>query len=315
MKIYNNLDQFTARNPVVTIGTFDGVHLGHRKVIDQLNRIASEVNGESVLFTFYPHPRLVVSKSESNLRLLTTLQEKTCLLEDAGIDHLVIYPFDEKFAALSYIDFIEQILIGEIGMHTLVVGYDHKLGRNREGTFDKLLNLSKFLKFDLKKIDALLIDAVDISSSKIRAALQEGNIQVVNNYLGYNFTIHGSVEAGNQVGRGIGFPTANIVASDVYKIIPAEGVYAVTAELNGEAYKAMLNIGYRPTLDKNADKRTIEAHLFDFNQDIYQHEITLRFYERIRDEKRFDSLDLLKTQLLDDKNKVLEILSKVNIAK
>lgn len=315
MIIHHSLDHFKSKNPVITIGTFDGVHLGHRKVIDQLNQIAAKNNGESVIFTFYPHPRLVVSKEESNLRLITTLEEKTARLEEAGVDQLVVYPFDENFAALSYREFIKKILIDKMGMHTLVVGHDHRLGRNREGTFDKIVELSKELNFEVQKIGALLIDEVDISSSKIRKALQEGNVEKVNSYLGYRFTIHGGVAVGNQVGRSIGFPTANIEASDPYKIIPVEGVYAITAEVEGEIYKAMLNIGYRPTLDANADRRTIEAHLFNFNEDIYQKEVTLRFYKRIRSEQKFSSLEKLKEQLKIDQQKVLELLETVNLSK
>ena len=315
MKIHHSLDHFKAKNPVITIGTFDGVHLGHRKVIDQLNRIATQVGGESVLFTFYPHPRLVIAKNESNLRLLTTLDEKTRLLDESGVDHMVVYPFDENFAALTYQEFIKHILIERMGIHTLVVGHDHRLGRNREGSYDKIVELSKELNFNVEKIDALLIDEVDISSSKIRKALQEGNIEKVNSYLGYRFTIHGNVALGNQIGRSIGFPTANIEASDPYKIIPAEGVYAITVEINGKIHKAMLNIGYRPTLDANADKRTIEAHLFDFNEDIYRKEVILRFYKRIRDERKFASLDLLKAQLKSDQEQVLVILNHTDLSK
>lgn len=315
MIVHHSLDHFKATNPVITIGTFDGVHLGHRKVIDQLNQIADKIGGESVLFTFYPHPRLVVSKGESNLRLITTLEEKTLQMERAGVDHMVVYPFNEAFAALSYQEFIQQILIEQMGMHTLVVGHDHRLGRNREGTYDKIVELSNQLHFDVQKIDALLIDEVDISSSKIRNALQEGKIDKVNNYLGYHFTIHGTVAVGNQIGRGIGFPTANIEASDPYKIIPAEGVYAVTAEVNGKTHKAMLNIGHRPTVNANADQRTIEAHLFDFNEDIYRKEVTLKFYHRIRDERKFGSLEELKAQLKIDQEQVLSLLNSIDLFK
>ncbi|MFA9390732.1 MAG: bifunctional riboflavin kinase/FAD synthetase [Prolixibacteraceae bacterium] len=314
MIVHHNLDHFKAKNPVITIGTFDGVHLGHRKVIDQLNEIAKRVGGESVLFTFYPHPRLVVSKDESNLRLLTTLEEKTLQMERAGIDHMLVYPFDESFAALSYQEFIGTILIQKMGMHTLVVGHDHRLGRNREGTYDKIVALSKQLNFKVQKIDALLIDEVDISSSKIRKALQDGEIVKVNNYLGYRFSIRGKVAVGNQIGRKIGFPTANVEASDPYKLIPAEGVYAIITEFDGKFYPSMLNIGYRPTIDTNADRRTVETHLFNFNEDIYQKEVTLHFYQRVRNEKKFSSLDELKAQLKKDEVKVREILRTADLS-
>ncbi|MBN2806982.1 MAG: bifunctional riboflavin kinase/FAD synthetase [Prolixibacteraceae bacterium] len=307
--IHHNIRHFKALNPVVTIGTFDGVHLGHRKVIDQLKTIASEVGGESVIFTFYPHPRLVVSGNENNLRLLTTLEEKTEQLRLAGIDHLVVYPFSPEFAKLTYREFIEEVLVGQMQLHTLVMGHDHRLGRNREGSYENILALSETLGFSVQKIDALVMDHVDISSSKIRQALQEGNIEKVNNYLGYRFTIHGTVAVGNQIGRSIGFPTANIEASDPWKIIPAEGVYAVLATVGGQTYQAMLNIGFRPTINANADRRTIEAHLFNFHGDIYQQEVTLEFHHRVREEQKFDSLELLRTQLERDKALVLKLLS------
>ena len=309
MIIHHNIKLFKARNPVVTIGTFDGVHLGHRKVIDQLKSIAQRVGGESVIFTFYPHPRLIVSGNENSLRLLTTLEEKTEQLRQSGIDHMVVYPFTPDFAALTYREFIQQVMVDQLHLHTLVVGYDHRLGRNREGTYDKIAELSDELRFRVEKIDALVMDNVDISSSKIRQALQEGNIDKVNSFLGYRFTIKGRVAVGNQIGRSIGFPTANIEASDPWKIIPAKGVYAVLATVDGNTYQAMLNIGFRPTINANADRRTIEAHLFNFQGDIYQHEVTLEFYYRIRDERRFSSLKALKSQLEVDKQLVLKLLA------
>lgn len=309
MIIHHDISQFKARNPVVTIGTFDGVHRGHRKVLDQLKSIAHEVGGESVIFTFYPHPRLVVSGNENNLRLLTTLEEKTEQLRLAGIDHLVVYPFSPEFAALTYREFIEQVLVGQMQLHTLVMGHDHRLGRNREGSYENIVALSEKLGFGVQKIDVLVMDDVHISSSKIRQALQDGNIEKVNNYLGYRFTIHGTVAVGNQIGRSIGFPTANIEASDPWKIIPAEGVYAVNARVKGQVYKAMLNIGHRPTINANADHRTIEAHLFDFHDDIYQQEVTLEFFHRVRDEQKFASLEQLKAQLELDKRLVLKLLA------
>lgn len=314
MIVHHSLDHFKALNPVITIGTFDGVHLGHRKVIDQLKSIAQKVGGESVLFTFYPHPRLVISNDDNKLRLITTLEEKTMQLANAGIDHMVVYPFSKEFAALTYREFIEQILVDKMGIHTLVVGHDHHLGRNREGSYDKIVELSKQLKFDVQKIDALIIDEVDISSSKIRNALQAGEIEKVNNYLGYHFNINGTVTTGNKLGRSIGFPTANIEASDPYKIIPAKGVYAITVEVEGKIYKAMLNIGHRPTVNANADQRTIEAHLFNFDANIYKKEVTLQFYYRIRDEHKFDSLDQLKAQLMIDRETVVKMMKPIELS-
>ncbi|MDA3928419.1 MAG: bifunctional riboflavin kinase/FAD synthetase [Prolixibacteraceae bacterium] len=314
MIVHQGIDGFIAKNPVITIGTFDGVHLGHRKVIDQLNSIAQAINGESVLFTFYPHPRLVISPDNSNLRLITTLDEKTRRLEKAGIDHMMVYPFTKEFAALSYEEFIEEVLIKKMGMKILVVGHDHRLGKNREGSFENIIELSKKLNFEVRKIEALLIDAVDISSSIIRNALQKGEVDKVKKYLGYAFTINGKVATGNQIGRKISFPTANIETTDPHKIIPAEGVYAITLAVNDKIYRAMLNIGIRPTIDTNADHRTIEAHIFDFNEDIYGQEVTICFHHRIRDEKKFDGLNDLKTQLKQDQINVIKILAQLDLS-
>jgi riboflavin kinase/FMN adenylyltransferase len=309
MLIHNDINLFKAKNPVITIGTFDGVHRGHKKVIDRLNDIAASVDGESVIFTFYPHPRLVVSAHESNLRLLTTFVEKSHQLELAGIDHLVVYPFTIDFAELTYDKFITEILIKKLNLHTLVIGHDHRLGKNREGTFNNIITLSKKHSFNVEKIETFLIDGIDISSSKIRTALQKGEIEKANHYLGYDYQLAGTVTDGNQIGRNIGFPTANIIATDHSKLIPAEGVYAVTVEVDGKQYKGMLNIGFRPTIDINADHRTIEVNIFDFEGDIYQKEITISFKKRIRDEKKFNSIEELRLQLITDQKCVEEILS------
>ena len=308
MIIYNGTDNFQAKNAVVTIGTFDGVHLGHRKVIEQLKSIAQASNGESVLFTFYPHPRLVVSKDPSNLRLLTTLEEKKKLLEETGIDHLVVYPFTKELAGLQYKEFVKKILIDELNMKTLVVGHDHRFGKDRKGTFENIVALSKVYDFDVQRIDALLVGQVDVSSTKIRDSFQEGKIEVSNKYLGYRYSLTGEVTEGNRIGRSIDFPTANVVASDPTKLIPLEGVYAVYVNCRGKRYEGMLNIGNRPTVNKNADHRTIEAHLFNFNEDIYQENITIEFVKRIRDEQKFSSLDALKAQLQLDKETTKAIL-------
>lgn len=308
MIIHHNLEKFNVANPVITIGTFDGVHLGHRKVIDQLNYLANKVKGESVLFTFYPHPRMVLFSNESNLRLITTLNEKIEQLEKAGIDHLVVYPFTKEFSLLTYTDFIETILIGQLNLNTLVVGHDHHLGKNREGTFENIAKLALEKEFNVEKIDTFLIDEIGISSSKIRKALQLGNVTKANKFLGYTFSLHGKVITGNQLGRSIGFPTANIEATDPYKIIPAEGVYAITIEIDQRLHKAMLNIGHRPTINANADHRTIEAHIFNFDKDIYQKSVTIYFHERIRDEQKFGSLNELKAQLLSDREIIQQVL-------
>ena len=308
MKLHYNLDNFKAKKPVVTIGTFDGVHLGHQKVISKLKEIAKGHCGETVIFTFYPHPRLVTSPNETNLRLLTTLEEKTTLFEKFGIDHLIIYPFDKSFSELTYSEFVEQILVNKLKTHCLVVGYDHKFGKNREGGFEYLKKCASRFDFEIERLDAFSVVQEKVSSTKIREALQKGDIKTANHYLGYSFTLHGTVVTGKQIGRKLGFPTANIESSDKHKIIPGYGVYAVEAIVDDKLYHGMLNIGTRPTFNKNADNRSIEVHIFDFEKDIYNREITLIFKGKIREEKKFDGVETLVKQLGKDKTKAIKIL-------
>ncbi len=308
MKLYTDLNHFKAHNPVVTIGTFDGVHLGHQKVILRLQEFAKQHNGETVIFTFHTHPRLVTSPNESNLRLLTTLKEKIDLFKKYGIDHLIVYTFDKEFSELTYNEFVEKILVEKIGTHCLVVGYDHKFGKNREGGFDYLQKCAEKFNFKIEKLDVLLVKEDSVSSTKIREALESGKIEKANHYLGYLFTLHGTVVEGKQLGRKLGFPTANIEASDKYKIIPGYGVYAVKVELGNNGYNGMLNIGTRPTFNNNADNRSIEVHIFDFDGDLYGKEITLKFVGKIRDEKKFENIDMLVSQLVKDKKAALKIL-------
>ena len=309
VKVYHDINNFTARNPVVTIGTFDGVHLGHQRVIDRLKAYARKYNGESVIFTFYPHPRLVTSPGEDNLRLLTTLEEKKQLFARSGIDHLIIFPFTLSFSQLSYQQFVKDILVDKMNTYCLVLGYDHRFGKNREGGFEYLKKCADEHRFKLEKLDALLIDELNVSSTKIREALQNGDIARANKYLGYPFTLHGKVIEGKRIGRKIGFPTANIESSDVHKLIPGYGVYAVEINLSGRKYSGMLNIGSRPTFNNNADNRSIEVHIFDFGGDIYNKEITLIFMARIREERKFSGVEALSEQLKRDKKAALELLS------
>lgn len=310
VKVYHNLEHFKARNPVVTIGTFDGVHRGHQKVIERLKQFAKKYNGESVIFTFYPHPRLITSPGESNLRLLTTLEEKKQLFENFGIDHLIVYPFTQSFSELSYSRFVKKILVDQINTTCLVVGYDHRFGKNREGGYEYLKNCAETYGFYIEKLDALLMDESHVSSTKIREALQSGNISKANRYLGYRFTLHGKVVEGNRVGRKIGFPTANIEASDPHKLIPDYGVYAVEVMGSGKKYGGMLNIGSRPTFNKNADNRSIEVHIFEFSGDLYNREITLVFAGKIREEQKFSGAEELAKQLKKDKETALQLLEK-----
>lgn len=309
MKIYTDLKDFSAINPVVTIGTFDGVHLGHRKVIRRLQELAQKVNGETVIFTFYPHPRLVLNAEDNGLRLINTLEEKKVLLEAAGIDHLVIYPFTKEFSKLTYVEFVEQILVKQLGMKFLVVGYDHRFGHNREGKYEDLKIFADQLNFKIERQDVLNMDAINVSSTKVRNAISEGNIQMANKYLGYRFFIKGDVIDGKKLGHTIGFPTANIDPQESYKLVPKDGVYAVKVDVDDKRYLGMLNIGVRPTVNNQLDNRSIEVHILDFNQDIYYKNITIHFYQRIRNEQFFASLDELKAQLAKDRLKVLSLLA------
>ncbi len=277
MKLHHGLTDFKAQKPVVTIGTFDGVHLGHRQVILRLQEIARKYGGETVIFTFHTHPRLVTSPDGTNLRLLTTLKEKIRLFEQYSIDHLVVYPFDKEFSELTYSEFVEKILVNQMHTYCLVVGYDHKFGKNREGDFEYLQRCASKFNFKVEKLEVLTIESENVSSTKIRGALEDGEIKKANQYLGYNFTLHGTVVGGKRLGRKLGFPTANIEASFKHKIIPGYGVYAVKVFIDEHEYKGMLNIGTRPTFNKNADNRSIEVNIFDFKRNIYGSDITLEF--------------------------------------
>ncbi|RUT79266.1 bifunctional riboflavin kinase/FAD synthetase [Ancylomarina longa] len=308
MKIYTDLKNFSASNPVVTIGTFDGVHLGHRKVIQRLQELAHKVNGETVIFTFYPHPRLVLSGENNGLRLINTLEEKKVLLEAAGIDHLVIYPFTKEFSQLSYVEFVEQILVKQLGMKYLVVGYDHRFGHNREGKYEDLKLFADQLNFKIERQEVLNMDAINVSSTKIRRAISAGDIQTANKYLGYRFFIKGDVVDGKKLGHKIGFPTANIDPQESYKLVPKDGVYAVKVDVDDTIYMGMLNIGVRPTVNNQLDNRSIEVHILNFQQNIYYKNITIHFYQRIRNEQFFPSLDELKAQLVKDKEAAIKIL-------
>lgn len=311
MKIYRDLKSFHAIKPVLTIGTFDGVHLGHRKIIDALCDRAKAIGGESVIFTFDPHPRKVVSPNESNLRLVTTLEEKISLLEQSGIDHLIVYPFTKEFSQLTYEEFVEKVLVNQIHTNYLVVGYDHKFGKNRQGDFEFLKQCADRFEFHIEKMDVLLMNEANVSSTKIREAIQHGDFETANAYLGYHFQLHGTVVLGQQLGRKLNYPTANVEASDPDKIVPGYGVYAVKVKVGGQQYSGMLNIGSRPTVNHNADNRSIEVNIFDFNADIYGQPIELTFYKKLRDEQKFASLEALKEQLAKDKTATMEYLKKV----
>ena len=309
MQIHYNLDNFVAVNPVVTIGTFDGVHLGHREVISELKRISTLSGGDSVVFTFDPHPRIVIAPQEDSLRLLSTKKEKINLMEKIGIDHLVIYPFTSEFSKLPYNEFVKNILVGRMNMASLVVGYDHRFGQGRKGDFNSLEILSNELNFKVEQLSELLVDNKVVSSTKIRSALEAGEIPKANHFLGYRYPLSGKVIEGKQLGRKLGFPTANIETLDDHKLVPGDGVYAVFVQTKGGIFKGMLNIGIRPTVNYNADHKSIEVHIFDFESDIYNSEITIYFVSKIRNEQKFDGIVELHEQLVQDRILALSILS------
>lgn len=309
MQLHYGLDNFKVRKPVVTIGTFDGVHLGHREVIAELRRISHNTGGESVVFTFSPHPRMIVTPNEDTIRLLSTTEEKGVLLEELHLDHLVIYPFTKEFASLSYADFVKSILVDQMHICKLVTGYDHKFGRGREGDFRALNLLGEKYGFEVEQLNPLLVENVAVSSTKIRQALEAGEIQRANHFLGYSYLLKGRVIEGRRLGRELGFPTANILPEDKHKLVPTDGVYAVFVLIEGERHQGMLNVGTRPTVNSNVDHRSIEVHIFDFDLDIYHSDISISFVERIRDEVKFEDLDQLKAQLVKDKSRTLSIFA------
>jgi riboflavin kinase/FMN adenylyltransferase len=307
MKIYEGLAGFKpVKNAVVTSGTFDGVHLGHQKILNRIREIARSIQGETVLITFWPHPRLVLHPEEHKLRLLSTFEEKTKLLRQLGIDHLITIPFTQEFSQLTSEEFIRKVLIESLETKKLVIGYDHRFGKNREGSFDYLKANSSEFGFDLEEISRQDVEDIGVSSTKIRKSLESGDVKTAMTYLGRPYELNGIVIKGQQIGRSIGFPTANIHIPNDYKLIPKDGVYAVVASVDGCIYKAMLNIGNRPTVD--GTKRTVEAHLFDFQGDLYNKQITVYFREFIREEQKFENLEALKNQLVRDQQTARTLL-------
>lgn len=308
MKVHFGLDDIPSlKNAVVTSGTFDGVHLGHQKILSRLIDLASETNGESVVISFWPHPRFVLSAKKPDLKLLSTIKEKIDLLEKTGIDHFVIIPFTKEFSLLSSEQFIQDILINKIQTKNLVIGYDHRFGRNREGGFDYLVANQHKFPFQIEEIPEQDIDDLEISSTLIRKALQEGNVAKAQKLLGHSYSLRGNVALGDQLGRKINFPTANIAIEQEEKLIPDDGVYAVKIKVGKQLLNGMLNIGFRPTV--NGVQRTVETHIFNFEEDIYTQEIEVFFYDRIRKEKKFIDIHALKNQLVEDKKEAERILA------
>lgn len=307
MKIYNCIKDFQpVENTIVTIGTFDGVHLGHQAIFDKMKEDARKINGHTVVITFYPHPRIVLGLDSEQLRFINTQEKKINRIEEAGIDSLIIVQFTKEFAALSSEAFITDFVIEKVNPVKIITGYDHHFGKNRRGGYELLSEMGREYGFSVEKVEARYVNDTKVSSTRIRKLLEAGKVKAANTFLGYEYSITGKVVKGHSLGRDMGFPTANIEVSDEYKLIAAVGVYACRVEYLGKKYKGMSNIGYRPTI--NEGDLTIEVNIFDFDQQIYNEEITIYFVVRMRDEQKFENINALKEQLVKDREHALKIL-------
>jgi len=307
MKIWREISNFTVKNTVITIGSFDGVHLGHKHILSQLKTIAKQTNSKSVVFTFYPHPQAVLNPNKKFIKL-TTIDEKIELIKESGIDHLVIFPFTKDFSQITYKEFIKSILLKKLNLKTLLIGYDNKIGNNGEGTFTQLTYLSKELDFNIIEQNKLITNGITPNSTRIRELILKDKLQDAYKLLGYSYFIKGKVIKGNQIGKKLEFPTANIQLPED-KLIPSNGVYAVNISYKNNLYKGMMNIGTRPTIKDASNKIIIEVHIFDFNKDIYDKYIKVSLLKKIRNEHHFQSLNELKTQLKKDRDTILSIFS------
>ncbi|MNS12719.1 Riboflavin biosynthesis protein RibF [compost metagenome] len=299
LKIFHSINDFSSsKKTILTLGTFDGVHIGHKKILERItqSRNVGTENGkyESLVLTFFPHPRMVLQE-KSEIKLLNTIDEKIDLLERAGIENLVIHPFDEKFSRLTAEEFVSTVLVKQFNIQKIIIGHDHRFGRNRTANIDDLIAFGKEYGFEVEQISAQEINDISVSSTKIRTALEEGDISLANEYLGYAYFLTGTIIKGKQLGRTIGFPTANLKIEENYKLIPRNGVYIVSSVINNERFFGMMNIGYNPTV--GGENQSIEINFFDFNQDLYHQKITVSILQRIRSEQKFESVSLLKMQL------------------
>ena len=284
MKLYHSIKEFTPDfKPIITLGTFDGVHLGHQFILKRMNELAKKQNGESVLLTFYPHPRMVLYPDNQQLSLINTLEEKKEQLEQSGLKHLIVQDFTKEFSRMKSVNFVRDVLVNQLKVHQLIIGYDHHFGRNRQGTYEELIQLAQLYHFQLEKIPAQQLNDIAVSSTKIRNAIATGAMMQANKYLNYTFMINGTVVQGKSIGKTIGFPTANIALSNQWKILPADGVYAVKVGLGKDNFYGMMNIGINPTFDGTV--KSIEVHIFEFNQEIYGADIRVSIVARVREEK------------------------------
>ena len=302
LKIFHTINDFhSTKKTILTLGTFDGVHIGHKKILErviQSKDSATQNNAyESLVLTFFPHPRMVLQE-KSEIKLLNTISEKIDLLEKIGIENLVIHPFDENFSRLSAEEFVSKVLVQQFNIQKIIIGHDHRFGRNRTANIDDLIAFGKQYGFEVEQISVQEINAISVSSTKIRKALEEGDIALANKYLGYSYFLAGTIIKGKQLGRTIGFPTANLKIEENYKLIPKNGVYIVASLINQKTVYGMMNIGFNPTVD--GENHSIEIHFFDFDKDIYHQKISVSILHRIRSEEKFESISLLKTQLEKD---------------
>jgi len=306
LKIYQSLYDFIpSKKTVMTLGTFDGVHKGHQKIISELVENARKIGCESLILTFFPHPRMILQEP-SEIKLLNTIKEKSELLSKLGVDHLIIHPFDHSFSRLGAEEFVSDILVKQFAIEKIIIGHDHRFGRNRTANIYDLVEYGEEFGFEVQQISALEIDSISVSSTKIRTALQEGNVEKANEYLGYPYFLSGKIIKGKSIGRTIGFPTANLHIEESYKLIPKNGVYVVQTKVNDDNIYGMMNIGLNPTFEGST--QSIEIHLLNFEGDLYYQHLKIELLKRIRDEVKFDSMEALQKQLLSDKNQILRYL-------
>lgn len=304
MKVVTDYQQVKIKNKsIITIGTFDGVHIGHQKIIASMVALASKEKLQSVLLTFWPHPRMVL-QPDQKIKLINSIQEKQKLLEETGLDILIIQPFDSAFSRLSALEFVRNILVNQLNMSHMFIGHNHRFGKNREGSFDQLVDFGHTYDFKVIQIEAQNKGDISVSSTKIRNAILDGDLRTAKSYMGRPYSIEGVVEKGNQIGQQIGFPTANIGTVDPFKILPKDGVYFVSSVIEDNKYFGMMNIGNRPTV--NGINKTIEVHFFDFNKDIYQEKISVNVLDFLRAEEKFYSIEALKKQIERDKIQCLQ---------
>lgn len=309
MKLFHSINDFrSTKKTILTLGTFDGVHIGHKKILEKITQNTQDGKYESLVLTFFPHPRMVLQE-KSEIKLLNTITEKTNLLEKTGIENLVIHPFNESFSRLTAEEFVSSILVDQFHIQKIIIGHDHRFGRNRTADINDLIAFGEQYGFEVEQISAQEIKDVSVSSTKIRKALTEGDMNLANEYLDYEYFLTGTVVKGKQLGRTIGFPTANLKIEEEYKLIPKNGVYIVKSTINEKVVYGMMNIGLNPTV--GGQSQSIEIHFLDFNQDIYDLEIAVSLLQYIREEQKFGSVTLLKEQLEDDKKTTLDFINKL----